>query len=190
MARTSKLDYDKLSPFAKWLVNRAKEKDVSFVELSSNVDMSLSQLHKIIKSYEPRYNAYQRPGYEKTVAIGQYLEDLRGALENAGYPLIETAQNEEELRTIMPHLSNAEARQRAEEEQKYSINRNEIEYIPSFDDIYGELGISDELIAARADGLLTKEVVNQIKKDVIRTLNAQRYERSQMPEPEPEEGQR
>jgi hypothetical protein len=145
--------------------------------------VSLSQIHKIIKSYEPRYAAYQRPGYEKTVAIGEYLHDLRGALENAGYTVVENSRSAQEILTAYPHLTTEEAKKRAEDELKYSAPHNSLERFPALGEMYGEL------VAARADGILTKELAAQIKRDVIRALNAERYERSKFQEPEPEEGQ-
>jgi hypothetical protein len=164
MARISKADVNQMSQFASWLVSETTKQGKTLAEMAEFSNISTSQLHKILKSYEPRYAGYRRPGYEKTVAIGEFLGDVRTALEFAGYSVPQSA----ELRI---------------EEQTPSASTNELERIPAIEEMYGEL------LAARADGILTKKVADQIQRDVIRTLNAERYQRSKFPEPAPEEGQ-
>ncbi len=94
MARTAITDFDKMTPFAQWLTRRIGETGKNVNQVAVHVGMSPSQLHKIIKSYKPHYAQYQRPGYEKTKAIGIYLGDVAGALATANYEdEVETAAN-------------------------------------------------------------------------------------------------
>lgn len=85
MARKPSVDETKLLPFARWLVENINRRGWSVQRVADHADMHVSQLHKIIKSYLPTYSQYQRPGYDKTVAIGRLFNDVRGALESAGY---------------------------------------------------------------------------------------------------------
>lgn len=85
MARPVTYEFDKMSPFAKWLVKRMDDVGTNANRVADHVGMHVSQLHKIIKSYRPNYASYQRPGYERTRAIGELLGDVEGALRTAGF---------------------------------------------------------------------------------------------------------
>ena len=85
MARKSNVDLALLLPFAAWLVKNIERRGCSMQCVADAADMHVSHLHKIVKSYLPGYSQYQRPGYEKTVLIGQLFGDVKGALESAGY---------------------------------------------------------------------------------------------------------
>ena len=85
MARKSNVNLASLLPFAAWLVQKIERRGYSMQRVADAADMHVSHLHKIVKSYLPGYSQYQRPGYEKTVLIGQLFDDVQGALESAGY---------------------------------------------------------------------------------------------------------
>ena len=85
MGRRPTLDESKLLPFAAWLMAHIQRRGYTVQRVADHADMHVSQLHKIIKSYHPVYRQYQRPGYEKTVLIGQLFGDVQGALVSAGY---------------------------------------------------------------------------------------------------------
>ncbi len=85
MARIAVTDFNKMSAFGKWITLRLAETGKNVNQVADHVGMSPSQLHKIIKSYKPQYAAYQRPGYERTKAIGIFLGDVSGALAAANY---------------------------------------------------------------------------------------------------------
>lgn len=75
----------RLLPFAKWLWQNIQRRGYSVKRVADYAGMHDSHLHKIIKSYLPQYAEYPRPGYEKTVLIGQLFSDVPGALLAAEY---------------------------------------------------------------------------------------------------------
>ena len=85
MPRKTSVDQSQLLPFAQWLVQNIERRGCTIQRVADIADMHVSQLHKIIKSYAPAYAQYQRPGYEKTVLIGNFFDDLPGALLAAGF---------------------------------------------------------------------------------------------------------
>lgn len=85
MARPPKVDESRLSLFARWLSDNARRRGYSVQRMADHAEMHVSHLHKILKSYLPQYAQYQRPGYEKTVLIGELFGDVPGALRSAGY---------------------------------------------------------------------------------------------------------
>lgn len=93
MARNSTVDEAKLLPFAAWLMKNIQHRGCTIQQVADHAEMHVSQLHKIIKSYNPNYSQYQRPGYEKTVLIGEMFGDVGGALVSARY-----ARPKEEIR--------------------------------------------------------------------------------------------
>ena len=94
MARPSTIEYDKLSDFARWLVDHITRRGTSVQRVAEVAEMHVSQLHKIIKSYKPEYAKYRRPGYEKTVTIGRWFDDVNGALESAGFTKIKDEEDQ------------------------------------------------------------------------------------------------
>jgi hypothetical protein len=94
MARTSTIDETRLLPFAKWLMENVNRHGWSIQRVADQVDVNVSQLHKIIKSYLPQYTQYQRLGYEKTMAIGKLFGDVEGALKSADYPASHVRETE------------------------------------------------------------------------------------------------
>ena len=86
MPRRSTLNDALLLPFARWLIPNIVRRGYSVKRVADHAGMDVSQLHKIIKSYLPQYAEYQRPGYEKTVLIGELFDDVSGALAAADYP--------------------------------------------------------------------------------------------------------
>ena len=91
MARKSTLNELLLTPFAKWLWGNINRRGFTVQRVADEAGMHVSHLHKVLKSYLPLYAEYQRPGYEKTVLIGQLFHDVPGALRSAGYTPPETA---------------------------------------------------------------------------------------------------
>ena len=85
MPRTSNVDETRMLPFAKWLWGNIRRRGYSVQRVADHAGMHASQLHKILKSYLPQYAEYQRPGYEKTVLIGDLFGDVLGALVSAHY---------------------------------------------------------------------------------------------------------
>ena len=89
MPRKSRMDVALMSPFARWLLLRLQEQDLTVGEAAQAAHMNESYLHKILKSYLPQYQQYQRPSYEKTAQIGRAVRDVGGALQAAGYTAAE-----------------------------------------------------------------------------------------------------
>lgn len=85
MARRAQLDVSQMTDFARWLLARLEAHHLTLGALASASGVNESYLHKILKSYLPRYRQYQRPGYDKTLALGRCLGDAAGALRAAGY---------------------------------------------------------------------------------------------------------
>lgn len=97
MPRTTKVDDALLLPFAKWLMPNITRRGYSVKRVADHAGMDVSHLHKIIKSYLPQYSEYQRPGYEKTVLIGELFDDVSGALAAADYPSAENTARESRI---------------------------------------------------------------------------------------------
>ena len=85
LPRQTTVDETRLIGFGKWLLPHLKRRGWTLNRLADAVGMDAGHLGKIVKSYEPRYSSYTRPGYDNTVAIGRLFNDVRGALENAGF---------------------------------------------------------------------------------------------------------
>ena len=74
-----------MSEFALWLLRACERAGMSQSRLSELAGLDRSYLNRIMNSYKPAYRYYKRPSYEKTLAIGQVLRDIRGAMQAAGH---------------------------------------------------------------------------------------------------------
>lgn len=85
MRQESKLDASRMSEFARWMLLRIKQRGTSITTLAEQAGVDKSYLYKVLKSYLPQYRQYKRPGFDRTVRIGQVLGDVPGAVRAAGY---------------------------------------------------------------------------------------------------------
>lgn len=85
MPRRVQVDTTRSSSFAKWLLKRLEQRGFTLSSVAKHTNVDLSYIHKVVKSYLPQYQQYKRLSFEKTVQIGEYLGDVGGALNAAGY---------------------------------------------------------------------------------------------------------
>lgn len=85
MRQDLRLDADQMSGFAHWLLTRIDQCGTSLAVVAERADVDKSYLYKVLKSYQPQYRQYKRPGFDKTVRVGRVLGDVPGALRSAGF---------------------------------------------------------------------------------------------------------
>lgn len=106
------------SDFQRWFQRSLERRGISLAELARRVDSDYTHLWKIMRGDPVKYPTSRRPGYELTVAIGEVLGDLDGALEAAGYVSI-SAHAAMEATFIADSLAGPDA----DEDERESLRR-------------------------------------------------------------------
>ena len=73
-----------MSEFALWFLRACDRAGLNQSRVSELAGLDRSYVNRLLNSYKPAYRYYKRPSYEKTLAIGQVLRDIRGAMQAAG----------------------------------------------------------------------------------------------------------
>lgn len=74
------------TPFQAWLDAALERRGGSLKDMAKATGADYTHVWKLARGNPARYPRHQRPGYEVTVAIGEYVGDVEGAVKAAGYP--------------------------------------------------------------------------------------------------------
>lgn len=85
MAEKDNTGSGEMSAFAAWFLRASDRVGQSQTRIAERAGLSRSYIFKVMNSHKPEYRYYQRPSYDKTLALGVAVGDVTGAMQASGH---------------------------------------------------------------------------------------------------------